>query len=367
MPLPPRSSMSLTQVPGLSREGRADVHRHVLAAGVLDAAQVQDLGAVGGHLQHVLVADLGDLPRARHDPRVGGEDAVHVGVDLAVLGAERCGQRDGRGVGRAASERRDVLGGLRDALEAGDDDDVALVERRLDAAGRDVDDAGVAVGAGGDHAGLRAGERPGGRAEVVDRHREQGRAHPLAGGEQHVELARTRARGDTCRARSISSSVVSPIAEMTTTTSLPCGLGGDDPSRHPLDALGVGDRRAAELLYHPHLVPPGASAASSRARERRLLCQRRGVAAHSGRRSADNLRWSGEPDLAGPAADSAGAELAAAAVRPAARPRHRAGSQWRDRRAEQPRAAAVRRRVGAQRRPWRAVAGDAGPRHLRSG
>ena len=42
--------------------------------------------------------------------------------------------------------------------------------------------------------------------------------------------------GDTCWARSISSSVVSPIAETTTTTSLPALLGVDDPLRHPLDA-----------------------------------------------------------------------------------------------------------------------------------
>ena len=38
------------------------------------------------------------------------------------------GQGDGRGVGAAAAERRDVVV-LVDALEAGDDDDLALVER----------------------------------------------------------------------------------------------------------------------------------------------------------------------------------------------------------------------------------------------
>ncbi len=175
----------------LVREGRADVDRDVLAACIFDAAEVQDLGAVGGHLQHVLVADLGDLACPRHDPRVGGEDTVHVGVDLAVRGVQGGGKGDGRGVGRAASQRRDVLRCLRDALEAGDDDDVALAECRHDAARGDVDDAGVAVGAGGDHARLRAGERSRGRAEVVDGHREEGRAHALAGRQQHVEFPRT--------------------------------------------------------------------------------------------------------------------------------------------------------------------------------
>ena len=43
---------------------------------------------------------------------------------------------------------------------------------------------------------------------------------PLAGGEQHVQLAAGRVGGDLL-ARSSSSSVVSPIAETTTTTSLP--------------------------------------------------------------------------------------------------------------------------------------------------
>ena len=62
------------------------------------------------------------------DPRVGGEDAVDVGVDLADVGVERGGERDGGGVGAAAAEGGDVLGVLADALEPGDDGDVARVE-----------------------------------------------------------------------------------------------------------------------------------------------------------------------------------------------------------------------------------------------
>ena len=40
-------------------EGGPDVDGHVVAAGVLDAPQVQDLGAAGGHLEHLLVGDAG--------------------------------------------------------------------------------------------------------------------------------------------------------------------------------------------------------------------------------------------------------------------------------------------------------------------
>ena len=125
--------------------------------------------------------------------------------------------------------------------------------------GRDVDDPGLAVRGVGDDAGLRAGERPGLVAEVGDRHREQRHRDPLAGGQQHVELARPAAAGVTCSARSISSSVVSPIAETTTTTSLPALLGGDDPLGDPLDAVGVGDGRTAVLLHdeaHRRLSSP---------------------------------------------------------------------------------------------------------------
>ena len=128
-------------------------------------------------------------------PRVGGEDAVDVGVDLADLGAERRGQGDGRGVGGAAAERGDVLGVLRDALEAGDDRDGAL--RRARASIRPgVMSMILALPCArvGDDAGLGAGERPGRVAEVGDRHREQRHRDPLAGGQQHVELARRRQR-----------------------------------------------------------------------------------------------------------------------------------------------------------------------------
>ena len=121
------------------------MHRNAVATGVFHAAQHQHLGAARRHLEHLLVADRVQPARVGHDPRVGGEDAVDVGVDLADVGIERRGQRDGGGVRAAAAERGDVLGVLADALEAGDQHDVALVERGADPARGDVDDPGVAV------------------------------------------------------------------------------------------------------------------------------------------------------------------------------------------------------------------------------
>src|SRR5690606_18880769 len=137
----------------------AYVNRQVEAASVLDATQVEDLRAAGRHLHHLVVRDARDAAGRGHDARIGREDAVDVGVDLAHVGPERRRQRDRGGVGTTAAERGDVLGVLRDTLEARHDRDVALVDGLLDPTGRHVDDARLAVGRIGDHASLRAGER----------------------------------------------------------------------------------------------------------------------------------------------------------------------------------------------------------------
>ena len=54
-----------------------------------------------------------ELAGVGDDPRVGAEHAGDVGVDLAHLGVHGGGERDGGGVGAAAAERGDVLGGAR--------------------------------------------------------------------------------------------------------------------------------------------------------------------------------------------------------------------------------------------------------------
>ena len=70
------------------------------------------------------------------DPGVGGEHALHVGVDLADLGSGRGRHGHGGRIGTAAAERGDVV--VRgQALEAGDDDDVALSQRSQDSRGSD--------------------------------------------------------------------------------------------------------------------------------------------------------------------------------------------------------------------------------------
>ena len=183
----------------------------------------------------------------RHDARVGGVDAVDVGADLAVLGAERRGHRDRGRVAAAAAERRD-LAPVGHALIAGDDDDLAARELVLDAERPHLDDARVDVAIVGDDARLAAGEADRVAAELADRHRQQRHRDPLAGGEQHVELAPVRDSATPAWPAPSSSSVVSPIAETTTTTSCPARRVRMTRSATCCMRVDVRDARAAVLL-----------------------------------------------------------------------------------------------------------------------
>ena len=189
-----------------------------------------------------------DVTRVRHDPRVGGEDAVDIGVDLADVGLQCRGQRHRGGVRAAAPERGDVLGVLGDALEAGDDRDGALVERARSRPGVTSMMRARAVHRRGEHAGLRAGERPGLVPEVVDRHRQQRHRDALTRGEQHVQLPARRQRADLVG--EVEQFVGRVAHRGDDDDDVVAGLaGGDDPLGHPLDPLRVGDGGTAVLLH----------------------------------------------------------------------------------------------------------------------
>ncbi|SKV10966.1 Uncharacterised protein [Mycobacteroides abscessus subsp. abscessus] len=130
------------------------MNRYVVSPGVFHTAQHEHLCSGRRHLQHFLETDLVEPGRVRHDPRICGEDPVDIGVDLTHIGVQRGGQRDGGGIGATPPERRHILAVLAHTLESGDQDNLALVQRGAQTAGRDVDDLGAAVLAGGDHAGL---------------------------------------------------------------------------------------------------------------------------------------------------------------------------------------------------------------------
>jgi hypothetical protein len=200
-------------------EARAAVDPDPVVARVLDGAQLQDAGARRAHLEHLVERDDGELAGVGDDAGVRGEDARHVGVDLADVGADGGGERDRGGVRAAAPERRHVLGGAH-ALEAGDEHDVVLVERGHDPVGADVEDPRLRVRGVRDDPGLRAREGDRAVAEVVDRHRAQRAGHALARREEHVHLARVGDR-ETSSASAMSRSVSLPRAESTTTTRAP--------------------------------------------------------------------------------------------------------------------------------------------------
>ena len=127
-------------------EARAHEDAHLVHHAELDRAHLQHLGAERGELQHFLERDLVEPLRARHHARVGGVDAVDVGVDVAAVGLDRGGDRDRRGVGAAAAERGDAAGVLVHALEAGDHRDLLALLEALDQLGAvDVEDARRAV------------------------------------------------------------------------------------------------------------------------------------------------------------------------------------------------------------------------------
>ena len=85
---------------------------------------MHDPRAYGGELEHLAVLDVAELARRFHDARIRGEDAVHVGIDLADVGVQGRRQCHGRGVGAAPAQRRDRAK-LGHALETRHEDDLA--------------------------------------------------------------------------------------------------------------------------------------------------------------------------------------------------------------------------------------------------
>ena len=241
MPAVP-SSWALVLVdpgPGLVAQGVPNVDLDAVPSSVLHAPELEDPRAGGRELEHLLVGDVVDLAGLGVRSGVGGEDAVDVGVDLAHVGAEGGGHRDGGGVRAPAAERRDVVVGGQ-ALEPGEDHDVAGVEGLLDPLRADLDDPGLAVLGVGDDPGLRARVGGGLAAAGVDGDREQGHRDALAGREEHVELARFGEGGDV---RGLLEEVVGGLAHGRDDGDHVLALlaRAHDPIGHGADPIGVAD------------------------------------------------------------------------------------------------------------------------------
>ena len=169
------------------------LQRQIVAHREADRAGLQHLGADRSELEHFLIGDDRQLARARHDPGIGGVDAVDVGVDVAAVGVHRRGDGDGRRVGAAPAQRGEAaVGG--DALEAGNDRDPFFVEHPLEHGDVDPLDHAGGVAAGADrqlpaHIGARVEPHP------LQRDRQEAAGHLLARGDHHVIFARVVERG----------------------------------------------------------------------------------------------------------------------------------------------------------------------------
>src|SRR5690606_20552911 len=108
-------------------EAGEDAQLDLVLACEFDRADLQDLRAEAGHLQHLLEGDGVELAGFGDDARIGGVDAIDVGIDLALVGFQRRSQRHAGGVGAATAERGDVAV-LVHTLEACNDHDLAFVE-----------------------------------------------------------------------------------------------------------------------------------------------------------------------------------------------------------------------------------------------
>ncbi|MDT4849538.1 hypothetical protein FQZ97_836620 [compost metagenome] len=173
-------------VPG--REAGEHAQGHLVLAGEFHRADLQHLAAHAGHLQHLFKAHAPEAARFGHDARIGGVDAVDVGVDQALGGLERGGHGHGRGVAAAATQRGDVAFGVH-ALEAGDDDDLAGGQVGADAHVVDRLDAGLGERAVGLDRHLPTGVAHRFQTLGLQRNGQQRRRSLLAGGGQHVEFA----------------------------------------------------------------------------------------------------------------------------------------------------------------------------------
>ncbi len=80
--------------------------------------------AQAGQFQHLIVADPVDLAGVFHDARVGGEDAIDIGVIFADIRLQHRADGHQRRIAPAAAQGGVIAFG-RHALKPGDDDDLS--------------------------------------------------------------------------------------------------------------------------------------------------------------------------------------------------------------------------------------------------
>ena len=141
----------------LPDSGRQNTQCHVVLAGELHGADLQDPSAEAGKLQHLFEGDRVQAARLRHDPWIGSVDAVHIRIDLAFPSLQGRRQRDRRGVRSSASQSRDIAS-LVDPLKSGHHRHMGPRQRLPQSIDVDTLDACLGVACVGADARLAAGE-----------------------------------------------------------------------------------------------------------------------------------------------------------------------------------------------------------------
>ncbi len=163
--------------------------------GKLDGAIVHHGCTGAGQLEHLVVADPGQLPSFRNDPRIGGVYPVHICIDLAEVGLKCCCQSHSCCVTTSPTQGRDVKAGIH-ALETGRDDNLALLKQLTDSFRRNGPYSCLSESTVGENAKLWSGKTDGVIAEELIAIAIRDHAYLLAGGQEHVQLAGRRLVGD---------------------------------------------------------------------------------------------------------------------------------------------------------------------------
>lgn len=134
----------------------------------VNGAGFHNLGPQKCHFFHFFPGDFLQLAGRRIEAGIHPVDAADVGVDLAAA-AQLGRQGHGRGIGAAPAQGGNITGFVV-ALEAGHDDHVAGGELPFHGSGINVQNLGFGMQAFRQDSGLKARQRDGRRAQLLEDH-----------------------------------------------------------------------------------------------------------------------------------------------------------------------------------------------------
>ena len=166
-----------------------DTQRHIVLAGEFHGANLQDLGALAGHFQHFLEGNAVQATGVIHHTGIGRVDAIHIGVDLTLVGLQGRGQRHGGGVGTTTAKGGNVAVRI-NTLETGHDHHTAAIQIGAHFLVVNLFDTGLGVDTVGAQGNLATRVGAGIDTQLLQRHGQQGNSDLLAGGNQHIHFTR---------------------------------------------------------------------------------------------------------------------------------------------------------------------------------